>query len=64
MTYMKDKTIRQFINELEKVAQERGDDIPIKLRVKLGGLPITKHYFKPLLRVEKSKTEPQIVICP
>jgi hypothetical protein len=61
---MTDKTIRQFINELEKVTQDRGDDIPIKIRVKLGGLPITKHYFRPLLRVENPKTKPQIVICP
>jgi hypothetical protein len=61
---MKDKTIRQFINELENMAQDKGDDTLIKIRVKLGGLPITKHYFKPLLRIENPKTKPQIVIYP
>lgn len=64
MTYMKNKTIRQFINELEKLAQSQGDDTPIKIRVKLGGLPITKHYFRPLIRIENPKTNPQIVLCP
>lgn len=64
MTYMKDKTIRQFINELEKVAQKEGDDTPIKIRVKLGYLPISKHYFKPSLTIECPKTNPQVVIIP
>ena len=61
---MKNKTIRQFINELEKIALDEGDNALIKIRIKMTGIPKTKYYYEPLLRIENSKTSPQIVICP
>ena len=61
---MKNKTIRQFINELEKIALDKGDNIPVKIRIRMAGIPKTKYYYKPLLKIESTKTNPQIVICP
>jgi hypothetical protein len=61
---MKDKSLRQYITELEKIAKEYGDDLPIKIRITTTYLPRNKFYHKPLLRIENPKSNPQVVIIP
>jgi len=57
-----DKTVRQLINELERLANKLGDDTPVELVVHSDKIPRARYYYYPLIRVEKVNHVSRVVI--
>lgn len=55
-------TLRKYIEDLEKIASEFGDNIPIKLKFIPPYVPYIAIYRDLKLKVECPKTAPKVVI--
>jgi hypothetical protein len=59
---MKDKSLRQYITELERIAGEFGDDLPVLLKFTPAYIPYCPIYRDLKVRVERPKTSPRVVV--
>ena len=54
--------LRKYIEDLEKIAEEFGDDIPVRLKFTPAYIPYCPIYRDIKVRVEKPKTTPTVVV--
>jgi len=55
-------TLRKYIEDLEKIAGEFGDDLPVLLKFTPSYIPYCPIYTDIKVRVEKSKTNPTVIV--